>query len=305
MPDPSLLVEDLQVWYPGQGAPAVDHATWSAQPGTVTALLGPNGAGKTSTIECCVGLRAHQGGRIVALGREGRGLDSPAHRAEVGVMLQDGGLPTGARPLALLKHLARLYASPADVAEIAERLDITSFAQTGVRRLSGGQRQRLALAAALIGRPRLLFLDEPTAGLDTNSRVRVREVLGEQCADGVAVVLTTHDLDEASRVAHRVVVMSRGRVVADDAPARLAAGLPRTLVVTLPVGADPSGLLARVPVLAPHAGRELRAVGPSVGPAELAAAGQWCAENGYEAAGLELRSPSLEDVVLDLTDGAP
>ncbi len=305
MPAPALVVEDLVVRYPGRAVPAVDGVSWQAAPGSVTALLGPNGAGKTSTVECCVGLRHHQDGRIRALGREGAALRSPEHRAEVGVMLQDGGLPTGVRPVPLLRHLARLYSHPAKVDDLVDRLDIAHFARTNVRRLSGGQRQRVALAAALIGCPRLLFLDEPTAGLDTTARLVVRELLREQCAGGVGVVLTTHDLDEAARVADRVVVMNAGRVVADDSPAGLTAHLPRTLSVSLPGAVDAAGLLAAVPALRPDGPGRYRASGPHIGPAQLAAAGAWCDLVGLIGVDLQLSPPSLEDVVLSLTGNLP
>ncbi len=304
VPEPALVVDDLVVRYPGAGSPAVDHASWRAHAGEITTLLGPNGAGKTSTVECCVGLRRTSEGRIVALGRTGASAQTPAHRAELGVMLQDGGLPTGSRPLALLRHLAGLYTAPADVDQLAERLGLTSFSRTGIRRLSGGQRQRVALAAALVGRPRLLFLDEPTAGLDPQSKVVVREVLSEQCAAGVAVVLTTHDLDEAARVAHRVVVMNQGRVVADDSPAVLTDGLPRTLVVRLPAGVNGAGLVDAVPALRESSPGQFSVSGVDVGPAMLAAAGEWCARAGLTGADVQLRPPSLEDVVLALTSAA-
>lgn len=305
MPASALIVDGLTLRYPGRPVPAVDAACWRADSGQLTALLGPNGAGKTSTIECCVGLRPYQAGRLIALEREGRQLLTPAHRAEVGVMLQDGGLPTGVKPMALLRHLARFYARPCDVEALAERLGIDGFAGTGIRRLSGGQRQRLALAAALVGRPRLLFLDEPTAGLDTEARLVVRELLREQCAAGVSVVLTTHDLDEAARVADKVVVMSAGQVVADDTPAGLTANLPRTLTVTLPPDADASGLLAAVPELRLEGPGRFHAAGPQVGPAQLAAAGAWCDVMGLLGVDLQLSPPSLEDVVISLTTHTP
>ena len=173
---------------------AVDGLDLVARAGQVTALLGPNGAGKTTTVECCVGLRRADAGRVRVLGVDPAtgGADL---RARTGVMLQDGGLPTQARPVQLLTHLARLYAQPRDVPRLAARLGIDAFARTPVRRLSGGQRQRVALAAAVVGRPRLVFLDEPSAGLDPQARQTVWDMVRELCDDGVAVVLTTHDMD--------------------------------------------------------------------------------------------------------------
>lgn len=193
---------------------AVDGASWSARAGTVTALLGPNGAGKTTTVECLEGLQRPDGGAVRVLGGDPWG--SPAeHRARVGVMLQDGGLPTTARPLPLLRHLAALHARPRPVEELTARLGIDGFARTTVRRMSGGQRQRVALAAALVGRPDVLFLDEPTAGLDPHARLEVWDVVREEAARGACVVVTTHSFEEAERLADRVVIMAGGRVVAD------------------------------------------------------------------------------------------
>lgn len=193
---------------------AVDGATWSADAGTVTAVLGPNGAGKTTTVECLEGLGRPDGGEVRVLGTDPWGA-GPHHRARVGVMLQDGGLPTGARPVPLLRHLAALYAAPAPVDELVTRLGIEGFARTTVRRMSGGQKQRVALAAALLPRPDVLFLDEPTAGLDPHARLDVWDLVRSEARRGACVVLTTHSFEEAERVADHVVIMGGGRVVAD------------------------------------------------------------------------------------------
>ena len=202
---------------------ALDGATWSAAAGEVTAVLGPNGAGKTTMVECCEGLRRPGSGEVRVLGSDpwSAGAD---HRARVGVMLQDGGLPTGVKPLRLLHHLSRMYAAPAPVRDLADRLGIDGFAGTTVRRLSGGQRQRVALAAALVGRPEVVFLDEPSAGLDPHARLDVWDLVRDTAREGAAVVLTTHSFEEAERLAERVVIVNRGRVVADGSTAEVAAG---------------------------------------------------------------------------------
>jgi ABC-2 type transport system ATP-binding protein len=146
------------------------------------------------------------------------------HRARVGVMLQDGGLPNAARPLALLEHLARLYSAPRPVRQLAELLGIDRFAQTPVRRLSGGQRQRVALAAALVGAPDVVFLDEPSAGLDPHARLDVWDLVRSVAADGAAVVLTTHSFEEAERIADEIVIVAAGRVVAHGTLSELTTG---------------------------------------------------------------------------------
>ncbi len=203
---------------------AVDGVSWSAQAGTITAVLGPNGAGKTTTVECLEGLQRPDSGQALVLGASAWGA-SADHRARVGVMLQDGGLPNTARPVPLLRHLARLYAAPADVDALVTRLGIDAFADTTLRRMSGGQRQRVALAAALVGRPDVLFLDEPTAGLDPHARLDVWDLVRSSAADGACVVLTTHSFEEAERIADHVVIMAAGQVAADAPLAELTAGV--------------------------------------------------------------------------------
>nr|WP_306271261.1 ABC transporter ATP-binding protein [Ornithinimicrobium sp. HY1793] len=202
---------------------ALDGVEWTAQPGQVTCLLGPNGAGKTTTVEIAEGLQHADSGTVEVLGTD-PWRASAEHRARVGVMLQDGGLPQSVKPLALLHHLARFYAAPADVEALVTELDINDFAGTTVRRLSGGQRQRVALAAALVGRPDVLFLDEPTAGLDPHVRRTVWELIARTAREGATVVVTTHSFEEAERLADHLVIMARGRTVAEGTPAQVAGG---------------------------------------------------------------------------------
>jgi ABC-2 type transport system ATP-binding protein len=200
---------------------ALDGMTWSAAAGQVTAVLGPNGAGKTTSIECAEGLQRPDGGIVQVLGQDPWHA-SAEHRARVGVMLQDGGLPNGTRPLRLLRHLAALYAAPAPVDDLVARLGIDRFAGTTVRRLSGGQRQRVALAAALVGRPEVAFLDEPTAGLDPHARLDVWDLVRETRARGCAVVVTTHSFEEAERLADHIVIVHRGSFVAQGSLAEVS-----------------------------------------------------------------------------------
>ena len=195
---------------------ALDGLSWEAPSGRVTAVLGPNGAGKTTAIECAVGLRRPDAGTVRVLGVD-PATAGPDQRARVGVMLQSGGLPNGARPMRLLEHLSRFYAEPADVATVAARLGVPDFAGTTVRRLSGGQKQRLALAAALLGRPEVLFLDEPVAGLDPHGRLDVWDLIRELRDAGTTIVVTTHSFEEAERLADHLVIMSAGRTVAEGA----------------------------------------------------------------------------------------
>lgn len=209
----TAAVDIRDVTHAYSGNPALRGLSWSAPAGRVTAVLGRNGAGKTSVIEMAEGLRRPDSGSIQVLGVEPWNADAD-HRARVGVMLQDGGLPMGTKPMALLRHLASFYRAPRDVDELAARLEIPSFNRTSVRRLSGGQRQRVALAAAMVGQPDLLFLDEPTAGLDPHARREVWAIISDERDRGASVVVTTHSFEEAERLADHVVIMNAGTCVA-------------------------------------------------------------------------------------------
>lgn len=303
---PAVRVTGLVKHYGGR--PVVDGLDLVAARGQVTAVLGPNGAGKTTTIECVEGLRRPDGGRIAVLGLDPV-ADAARLRPRVGVMLQDGGLPTGARAGEVLAHVAALHARPLPAAELLDLLGLTAHARTTVRRLSGGQKQRLSLAAAVAGRPELVFLDEPSAGLDPQSRLAVWGLVEHLRADGVAVVLTTHLMDEAERLADHVVVMDAGRVVAQGSPAELTGGRD-----TLRFGAPPGLELAalrgelgdRVTVAEPSAGRYevSHPDGTALEPGVIAAVTAWCAGAGVRPDGLSLGRRTLEDVFLDLTGRA-
>lgn len=200
---------------------ALDGMSWEASPGQVTMLLGPNGAGKTTSVEIAEGLQHADSGTVEVLGTDPWRAD-PEHRARVGVMLQDGGLPQQVRPLALLHHLASFYARPADLTLLAETLRIPEFNGTTIRRLSGGQRQRVALAAALVGRPDVLFLDEPTAGLDPHVRRDVWALIRSTAQEGATVLVTTHSFEEADRLADHVVIVTSGHAVAEGSVAEVS-----------------------------------------------------------------------------------
>ncbi len=209
---PAVTVETLVKRF--GATTAVDGMSWSAHPGEILAILGPNGAGKTTALSCVLGLLRPDEGTVRVLGSDPWGADA-AHRARVGVMLQDGGLPNTVGAERLLRHLARFYADPEPVDALMRRLGVDAFAGTTVRRLSGGQRQRLALAVALVGRPEVALLDEPSSGLDPHARLDVWDLVADLRRRGTCVVLTTHSFEEAQRLADRVVIVTAGQVVAD------------------------------------------------------------------------------------------
>jgi ABC-2 type transport system ATP-binding protein len=282
----------------------VDGLTFAAAAGAVTAVLGPNGAGKTTTVECCEGLRRPDAGDVRVLGLDPI-ADAGRLRPRVGVVLQDGGLPTGARTGELLAHLAALHARPVDPTLLASALGLEDVLRTTVRRLSGGERRRLALAAAIVGRPEVVFLDEPTAGLDPQARLAVWGVVRSLREAGVAVILTTHLLDEAERLADHVVVVDHGRVIAQGTPAELTSGAD-VLQFSGPIGLDLATLRAALPegigVGEPTPGRYVVEGGAaSLGPEAVATVTAWCAAHDVLPAGLSLGRRTLEDVFLDLT----
>ena len=198
---------------------AVNGLSLRAGRAAVTAILGPNGAGKTTTIEICEGYRRPDDGVVRVLGLD-PDRDARQLRPQVGVMLQSGGIPPAARPGEYLRVVAAFYAHPLDPAMLLDRLGLSGSLRTPFRRMSGGQQQRLALAAAVIGRPELVFLDEPTAGLDPQARLATWELISGLRAAGAAVILTTHNMDEAQRLADQVAVVDHGQLVAEGTPGR-------------------------------------------------------------------------------------
>ena len=299
-----MEVNDLRMAY--GATTAVDGLSLTVARGSITAVLGPNGAGKTTTLETCEGYRKPQGGSVRVLG-----LDPQTQRRDllprIGVMLQSGGAWSGVRAVEMLRHIATLHAHPLDVPMLVERLGLESCGRTPYRRLSGGQQQRLALAMAVVGRPELVFVDEPTAGMDPQARRATWGLLDELRRDGVTIVLTTHYMDEAERLADQVHVIDRGRLIASGSPYQLTRGTGSStirLVVTEPFPPEaPASLQATL-----GAGTEVRPVTAHslliTGPADastLAKVSAWCDEQGVLPESLSLGQRTLEDVFLQMT----
>ena len=307
---PAVAVDGLVMRYGDKVA--VDGLSLTVDRQTITAVLGPNGAGKTTTLETCEGYRSPQQGSVRVLG-----LDPKRQRREllprIGVMLQGGGAWSGVRAMEMLRHVARLHAHPLDIDMLAERLGLGDCGRTPYRRLSGGQQQRLGLAMAVVGRPEIVFVDEPTAGMDPQARRATWELLEEVRADGVTVVLTTHYMDEAERLADHIHIIDHGRLIASGTPLELTRGARAgedgraatiRLVVTkpFPPGAPQSlrhtlGQETEVTQL-----DELSLV--VTGPADastLARVSGWCEQNDVLPESLALGQRNLEDVFLELT----
>ncbi len=215
---PALDVRDVSVRF-GSTA-ALDGLSLTAPQGQITAVLGPNGAGKTTLVRSCVGLVRPRAGSISVLGSA---PGSAAAATRVGLMPQSTGAWSAVRAGELISYLARLYANPWPVDALLRLLGIDDFAGTSYRRLSGGQRQLVNLAGALVGRPSLLFLDEPSSGMDPHLRRHTWQILDNLRRDGVAVLLTTHHMEEAAELADHVWLMDRGRVTIHGTVAELTA----------------------------------------------------------------------------------
>ncbi|MFG2431198.1 ABC transporter ATP-binding protein [Streptomyces sp. NPDC048590] len=282
---------------------AVDGLDLEIAAGTVTAVLGPNGAGKTTTVEICEGYLRPDAGSVRVLGLDPV-ADAAALRPRIGVMLQSGGVYSGARAVEMLRHVAKLHAHPLDVDALVDRLGLGGCGRTTYRRLSGGQQQRLALAMAVVGRPELVFLDEPTAGLDPQARRSTWDLVRELRSDGVSTVLTTHFMDEAEELADDVAIIDAGRVLAQGSPEQLCrGGAENTLRFTGRPGLDLGSLLKALPdgseALELTSGA-YRITG-QIDPELLATVTSWCAQHGVMPDGIAVERHTLEDVFLELT----
>lgn len=301
---------------PRVGTKILSGVDITAFAGQVTVIIGPNGAGKTTTLNCAQGLLRPSAGQVELLGQDPYMADAEL-RARVGVMLQDGGLPQGVPPGVLLRHISRLHKHPWPLDDLVERLNLGSFLTTGIRRLSGGQRQRTAMAAALLGRPDVVFLDEPSAGLDPQSRHTVYRLIEDLRHQGRCVVLTTHLLEEAQRLADSVFILKDGEVVRSGTVAELTEGAdpdtahggqaparklgftaPRALtsseLAAAPLSVELDGLTANQP------GARWLALGVR-SPSDLEALSGWWSRIGLMPTEIVFEARSLEDVFWEVS----
>lgn len=284
---------------------AVDDLSFQAEAGEVTCVLGPNGAGKTSTVEALEGLRRPLSGRLSVVGLDPH-ADHQALTQRIGVMLQDGGIHPAVRVREALRHAAALYRDSLDADDLIGRLGLGGLERRTYRQLSGGEQRRLALALALVGRPQVAFLDEPTTGVDPAGRQVIRQVIADLRSDGVTVVLTTHDLDEAERVADRVVIVVGGRLVAEGSIDELtrSSGSDEQVRFRGPAGLDRASLgrhLGGVAVTEVAPGDYMVDAPPT--PRTVAAVTGWLADHDLPLADLRAGRQRLEDVYLRLTAG--
>lgn len=299
-PADAIVVDNFSKVYGAQRV--VDHLSFSVRAGEIFALLGPNGAGKTTTVETLEGYRSPDEGRVRVLGldpiREGNTL-----KQQIGVVLQMDGLYPALTAREVLRLFAGYYEQSQPVDELLERVGLASSAKTRCRRLSGGQKRRLALAVALIGSPSLVFMDEPTAGMDPQARLTTWEIIRDLKSQGATILLTTHLMDEAERLADRIAIIDHGRLLALDTPAQLTGTQQANIVrFVAPAGLD-CAKLAALP--SARAAEEIRPgsyiIESDAIPALLAELTTWLRDQNITLSELRVGHGSLEDLFLRLT----
>ena len=293
----AVEVENLTVRY-GELV-AVRDVSFSAAAGQITAVLGPNGAGKTSTIEVCEGYRRAAAGTARVLGLD-PATDQRRLSERMGVMLQDGGVYPSARVLDTVRHYCALYGKGVDAAALVAQVGLADRSKATWRRLSGGEKQRVSLALALASRPEVAFLDEPTSGVDVNGRDVIRGIIRGLADSGCAVVLATHELDEAERLADRVVIFDQGQVIADGTLAELRKGHDEIRFRSAP-NLDTVELAKAIGMIASQVGHDEYVIDAPPHPRLMAQLTAWLAEQGHPLTDLRAGAQRLEDVFRRLT----
>jgi ABC-2 type transport system ATP-binding protein len=300
MPNPILLVENLEKRY--EDVHAVRGVSFSVEEGEVFGLLGPNGAGKTSTIEVLEGLRAPDGGRVSVCGLDPQKNPNEL-KHEIGAALQSTSLPDKIRVIEALRLFASFYNRRRPADELLKRFGLEEKRNAFYSQLSGGQKQRLALAIAIINDPKVLFLDEPTAGLDPQVRREIYDIIEELKKQKKTIVLTTHYIEEAERLCDRVAIVDHGKVIATGTPRELKQRSANTTRVEVRLAkAVSDGRLKTldgvVDAREVDGGYVLHC--QRTAPAIVSLVKHLEAE-GNELVSLEIATPSLEDVFIELT----
>lgn len=295
----AILVRDLVKRYGDQVA--VDRLTFTVSRGEIFALLGPNGAGKTTTIEILEGYRPPDEGEVRVLGLDPQ-RDGGELRRRIGVMLQSGGTYPAVTPIEFLELLSHFYPEAEDPRELIRLVGLEDVARVRYRQLSGGQQRRLALAAALVGKPDLLFLDEPTTGMDPQGRRVTWSLVSSLRERGLTVLLTTHFMEEAERLADRVAIIDHGRLIALASPRELTRAHSDEIQFTGPPGLE-LGALGKLDGVLDARETEagtyiIRTLRPAEVLAELTA---WARDAGVLLGSIRVGHQSLEEVFLRLT----
>ncbi len=298
--DETIVVDNLTKIYSSRRV--VDQLQFTIHRGEVFALLGPNGAGKTTTVETLEGYRTPDEGSVRVLGLDPI-RNAKALKPQIGVMLQQDGLYPGLRVREVLRLFAGYYEHAQNIDHLLERVGLSAAARTQCRRLSGGQKRRLALAVALVGNPALVFLDEPTAGMDPQARLATWEIIRDLKRNGATVLLTTHLMDEAERLADRVAIIDHGRLIALDTPGGLTGVQNATIVRFVASAGLDCTRLAALP--SAHKAEEIRPgsylIETDAAPVLLAELTAWLRDQGITLSELRVGHGSLEDLFLRLT----
>ena len=295
----SVVVENLSVSY--GDLVAVDNVSFEAPTGSVTVILGPNGAGKTSTIEVCEGFRTATSGSVRVLGLHPVS-DHRALTERMGVMLQGGGVYPSARVRDVVSHFCALHNKGVNAAQLIERVGLSNRSTGTWRKLSGGEQQRLSLALALAADPEVIFLDEPTSGVDIDGRDIIADIIQDLAARGTTVVLASHDMAEAEKVATHAVLFNSGNVIASGEINSLLTSR-KHLRFTSSEGLVPAELAVSIksPVVA--IGDGVYEVASEPTPQLMTRISQWLADNSHPLLGVDMGKESLEDTYRRLTRG--
>jgi ABC-2 type transport system ATP-binding protein len=301
MSEPAIAVEGLRKDY-GE-VEAVKGIDFEIQPGEVFGLLGPNGAGKTSTVEILEGLRPRTAGKVRVLGLDPE-KQTLSLKDRIGVCLQATNLPGKMRVLEALHLFSAFYSQTADSNVLLKRLQLEEKKDAYYETLSGGQKQRLALALALVNNPSLLFLDEPTTGLDPQVRAEIHTLLEQQRSENRTVLLTTHYIEEAERLCDRVAIVDAGRIIALDTPKNLQqqSRAASHIVVTCdkPIPVNRPAWAEMIESSVDDTGRTLVVISkrPATTLVDLI---KWIDQAGLELVDVQLKKPTLEDVFIEMT----
>jgi len=286
----SVLVENLTVRY--GDLVAVDNVSFEAPTGSVTVILGPNGAGKTSTIEVCEGFRTGQGHVRVL------GLDPVKQHRELtnrmGVMLQGGGVYPSARVKDVIKHFCALHGKGVDPTALIQLVGLSARSKSTWRRLSGGEQQRLSLALALAAKPEVIFLDEPTSGVDIEGRDVIRDIILGLSQEGTTVLLASHDMAEAEKVATHAVFFKEGKILASGDIESLTSVRRRLRFSTTP-GLITADLAVAVKSPVTMISEGLYEVASEASPQVVGRISQWLTDNGHPLLDILLGTENLEE----------
>ncbi|MET9433689.1 ABC transporter ATP-binding protein [Streptomyces sp. NPDC006551] len=294
-----IEAEDLRRTYSG-GFEAVHGISLAVPPGEIFALLGTNGAGKTSTVELLEGLAAPSGGTVRVLGHDPY-RQRTAVRPRIGVMLQEGGFPSDLTVTETVRMWAGCTSGARPTAEALDMVGLGARGKVRIKQLSGGERRRLDLALALLGRPEVLFLDEPTTGLDAEGRRDTWQLVRALRDSGTTVLLTTHYLEEAESLADRLAIMHQGRIVLSGTPAEVTAARPARIRFVLPEDVPAGHLPLGLRAAAEGRRVEIRTRELQEALGELLV---WAREAGVRLEGLDARSASLEEAFLEIASHA-